>query len=160
MVFAKNAKGKSKRDDSRLFRDLNIVSAINKKNILWLVILVLVDEIVKFSAIKFAKSIAVINSDGAFSIKFGSVSFLILSVIALVLLVVLVAYIKKSYLTHFGFTMMVAGGFANILDRLFYGGVVDFLHSNFWPTFNLADAYITAGAIWLVIDLMRRPRID
>ena len=45
--------------------------------------------------------------------------------------------------------MIVAGAIANSLDRLESGSVVDMLHLGWWPTFNIADVYITAGvALW------------
>jgi signal peptidase II len=47
--------------------------------------------------------------------------------------------------------LISAGAIGNGLDRLARGYVVDFLHIHHWPVFNLADIYITAGAILLVI---------
>jgi len=41
-----------------------------------------------------------------------------------------------------------AGGLANVVDRIQGGGVVDMLHTGWWPTFNLADIFITAGVAW------------
>lgn len=47
---------------------------------------------------------------------------------------------------------LIAGGaIGNVLDRLEAGSVVDMLHTSFWPTFNLADVFITTGiAAWLL----------
>ena len=47
--------------------------------------------------------------------------------------------------------LISAGAMGNGLDRLARGYVVDFLHIHHWPVFNLADIYITVGAILLVI---------
>jgi signal peptidase II len=50
--------------------------------------------------------------------------------------------------------LIVAGGIANVVDRLEAGSVVDMLHTGWWPTFNLADVYITTGvALWLVTTI-------
>jgi signal peptidase II len=53
--------------------------------------------------------------------------------------------------TRLCFLLISAGAVGNGLDRLARGYVVDFLHIHHWPVFNLADIYITAGAILLVI---------
>jgi signal peptidase II len=47
--------------------------------------------------------------------------------------------------------LISAGAFGNGLDRLFRGYVVDFIHIHHWPVFNVADIYITAGALLLMV---------
>jgi signal peptidase II len=51
--------------------------------------------------------------------------------------------------------LVSAGAVGNGLDRLLRGYVVDFLYLHHWPVFNVADIYITAGAILLVIASRR-----
>ncbi|WP_319517316.1 signal peptidase II [uncultured Martelella sp.] len=50
-----------------------------------------------------------------------------------------------------GFALVVAGALGNILDHFIYGHVVDYIrfHIGGWtfPIFNLADSYITVGAV-------------
>ncbi len=52
---------------------------------------------------------------------------------------------------------LICGGAAgNRADRIFRPeGVVDFLHSGFWPTFNLADSAITVGCVLLAVTFWR-----
>lgn len=55
------------------------------------------------------------------------------------------------------------GGIANLIDRVFRDGhVVDYMVLNVGPThtgvFNIADIAITAGAIYLMLDLFIKPR--
>ena len=55
------------------------------------------------------------------------------------------------------------GGIANLIDRVFRDGhVVDYMVLNLGPThtgvFNIADIAITAGALWLMVDLFMKPR--
>lgn len=56
-----------------------------------------------------------------------------------------------SPLSHLGFVMVLAGAFGNIIDRLIYGHVVDYVlfHTETWSfaVFNLADSLITVGAV-------------
>ena len=50
------------------------------------------------------------------------------------------------------FSLILAGGFGNLLDRLMYGYVIDFIDITFNPyVFNLADSYVTIGLIMYVI---------
>ncbi|MDG2244586.1 MAG: signal peptidase II [Rhodospirillaceae bacterium] len=55
-----------------------------------------------------------------------------------------------------GIGCIVGGGFGNIIDRLHYGMVVDFLDFHaagyHFPTFNLADSAITIGAGFWLLD--------
>ncbi|WP_153100892.1 signal peptidase II [Paraburkholderia hayleyella] len=59
-------------------------------------------------------------------------------------------------------TFILGGALGNVIDRLAYGHVIDFLdfHLNTWhfPAFNLADSAITVGAILLILDELRRVR--
>ena len=47
---------------------------------------------------------------------------------------------------QWGAGFMVGGALGNIVDRLHFGYVVDYLDVHVWPVFNLADAAIVAGA--------------
>jgi signal peptidase II len=53
----------------------------------------------------------------------------------------------------------MGGALGNIIDRLYQGYVVDFLDvfiKNYhWPTFNIADSFITIGVILLIISIWR-----
>jgi len=50
----------------------------------------------------------------------------------------------------FGILLIIAGGLSNITDRIIHGCVTDFIDLKFWPVFNLADIYITIGAIIII----------
>ncbi|GAB2878005.1 signal peptidase II [Paraburkholderia jirisanensis] len=58
--------------------------------------------------------------------------------------------------------LILGGALGNVIDRLMYGHVIDFLDFHVgrwhWPAFNLADSAITIGAVLLVIDELRRVR--
>ena len=55
-----------------------------------------------------------------------------------------------------GLALVLGGAIGNLIDRIAYGKVVDFLrfHAYGWsyPAFNVADSAITAGAALLIID--------
>ncbi|MEC9268273.1 MAG: signal peptidase II [Pseudomonadota bacterium] len=52
--------------------------------------------------------------------------------------------------------LIIGGAFGNALDRLLYGGVVDFLDFHVagyhWPAFNIADCAIVVGAVLIAAD--------
>jgi signal peptidase II len=62
----------------------------------------------------------------------------------------------------FALAMVLGGAVGNVIDRLWHGYVVDFIHvhhgSFSFPAFNLADSAITLGAICLILDELRRVR--
>jgi signal peptidase II len=51
--------------------------------------------------------------------------------------------------TRAALLLISAGALGNYLDRLWRGYVVDFVHVSYWPVFNVADAYVVAGAALL-----------
>lgn len=54
--------------------------------------------------------------------------------------------------------LVILGASGNLFDRLKYGHVVDYLDLKYFTVFNLADAMIVAGVVWLIIwDCRRMP---
>jgi signal peptidase II len=55
-----------------------------------------------------------------------------------------------------GLALILAGAIGNVIDRLRYGHVVDFLDFHamgwHWPAFNVADSAITIGAVLLILE--------
>ena len=43
--------------------------------------------------------------------------------------------------------LILSGGISNIIDRIYFGCVIDFIDLKFWPVFNFADIYITIGVV-------------
>lgn len=60
-------------------------------------------------------------------------------------------------LSRMGAALLLGGALGNFVDRLDGRGVVDFLHSGWFPTFNLADVFVTVGAALMVLGAFRRP---
>jgi signal peptidase II len=60
--------------------------------------------------------------------------------------------------THaFAWSLIAGGALGNLVDRLAYGYVIDYLDFHIWPVFNLADACICVGVAWIVIRFMVHP---
>jgi len=58
--------------------------------------------------------------------------------------------------------LILGGAIGNVIDRIVYGHVIDFLDFHWggwhWPAFNLADSAIVAGAGLLILDELLRVR--
>jgi signal peptidase II len=58
-----------------------------------------------------------------------------------------------------GLSLILGGAIGNVIDRLRFGHVVDFLDFHaagwHWPAFNVADSAITIGAVILILDGFR-----
>jgi signal peptidase II len=89
---------------------------------------------------------------------------LIFSVLAAIVVVVLVFWlirVRSSFLA-IAIGLIIGGAIGNVVDRLRFGAVVDFLYfhagSWYWPAFNLADSAICLGVAAILLDglLLRR----
>jgi signal peptidase II len=105
------------------------------------------------------------NTGGAFGIfggergGFGSLLFVVVSLIAIgILLFLFIKMKEEKEMTSFSFPLILAGAIGNLIDRLRYGEVIDFLDfhlfSYHWPAFNIADSAITVGVILLGYGLL------
>ena len=61
-------------------------------------------------------------------------------------------------------TLVLGGALGNVIDRIRFGAVVDFVQWHaagyYWPAFNIADSAITLGAVLLVWDQLRAKPTD
>lgn len=53
--------------------------------------------------------------------------------------------------------LVLGGAFANLADRMLGGTVIDFLDLGWWPSFNLADVWLTVGCALLFLASLRTP---
>ena len=99
------------------------------------------------------------NTGAAWSILEGNRLFLILvSIIAVVLVYYFMIKDKKiEKIEQVGYGVLLGGIFGNLLDRIIFGYVVDFLHFTFgsynFPIFNIADIGIVLGT-FIIIGIM------
>ncbi len=71
---------------------------------------------------------------------------------------------SRTRLAAVGLGAIIGGALGNAFDRVVYGAVVDYLDLHFAGrhlfVFNLADAAINVGVLFLVIDLVFRPDLE
>ncbi|WP_141264164.1 MULTISPECIES: signal peptidase II [unclassified Neomoorella] len=98
-----------------------------------------------------------VNNPGA---AFGLLAYktpVFVTVTLLVAVVILVAYRflpPDRILLRLALALMLGGALGNLIDRLRFGYVVDFLDFRIWPVFNLADMAIVGGVILLCWELL------
>lgn len=63
---------------------------------------------------------------------------------------------SKSKLSFYGLALIIGGALGNLIDRIIWGAVFDFIYFNYqtfsFPAFNLADSLITTGATMFIYD--------
>jgi lipoprotein signal peptidase len=70
---------------------------------------------------------------------------IIVASLALLFFIYLLVFKANEFHTHAGFLLLIAGTAGNLIDRLMYEGVIDFISIGSFPVFNFADAYLTIG---------------
>ncbi len=110
---------------------------------------------------KFFSLYYVKNKGAAFSI-FGNMPCL-LTIMCFVVFLLLIYYIEKEeknldLISSISFGMILSGIIGNLIDRILYGSVVDFLSfkifSYNFPIFNMADTFIVCGVILYIINVI------
>ena len=91
------------------------------------------------------------NPGAAFGILALRTSFLI---IVSLLMIFLILYGERVFprgniFLHFAMSLLLGGAIGNLIDRIRYGYVIDFLDLRIWPVFNVADLALVLGIIIL-----------
>lgn len=101
----------------------------------------------------FLNIVSVRNTGAAFGIfrGLGSGFFIVISLSAIVLLGYMM--IKDLY-NRTGLSLILGGAVGNLIDRIYYGNVVDFIDVSVgryhWPAFNVADSALTVGIVIII----------
>ncbi len=67
---------------------------------------------------------------------------------------------KRISIYTLSLSLIAAGAVGNLIDRVFFGYVIDFLDLRVWPVFNVADSAITIGAVLLGWSLLKTKAIN
>jgi signal peptidase II len=135
----------------------------NKNSLLLIILLILVDQLAKY----------IIRSSGGFyicnkGIAFGIIlpSWLILALaIALTVFTgfIILNFLLQAYpierkfkISNLALALVLSGAISNLIDRVYYGCVIDFIDLKIWPVFNPADIFICLGAFLLIIKLNKK----
>ncbi|HOD18526.1 MAG TPA: signal peptidase II [Candidatus Cloacimonadota bacterium] len=105
------------------------------------------------------------NTGAAFSLSLGDPNlnrwfFIIMTIFALAFVVYLM-YKSTNRLQQISLSLIIGGALGNLLDRILFGYVTDFIDVDFpdfimqrWPIFNLADSSVFIALCLLILDLI------
>lgn len=133
-------------------------------------IILFLDQLSKFlisNTLDFGESIPILkdifhltliqNSGAAFGIFHQQTLFFII-VACVVIGLILIShrkFIGRSLLLRVGLALILGGALGNLVDRLRFGFVVDFLDFRIWPVFNIADTSICVGTGLFILGLVK-----
>ena len=147
---------------------------MNKKNIFIFstaLVIVFLDQLTKYlikqnfqlnQSIPIIKNIFhftyITNTGSAFGLFRGlNVFFILFSIVVIIaIFYYLKRIVKKERLLQFAIGLLLGGTIGNLIDRLFYGAVIDFIDFRVWPVFNVADSAVTISVILLIILLWKK----
>ena len=147
---------------------------MNKKNILIFsvsLIMIFLDQSAKFLIRKnfqLGQSVPIIknifyltyitNTGSAFGLfKNFNLIFILFSIIVAAAIFYCIKKIRENEKTlQFAVGLLLGGTIGNLIDRIIYGKVTDFIDFRIWPVFNVADSAVTISVIILVIVLWER----
>lgn len=140
-------------------------------------VIIILDQISKWSIIRFLGEHESVKVTGFFNLvhvrnrgmAFGLMNrsdfdagFYLLTVATVVAIVLLLVWFfklkKEDSRLAFGLSLILGGAVGNLIDRLRFREVIDFLDFRLgayhWPSFNVADSAITVGTFWVAIILI------
>lgn len=96
------------------------------------------------------------NSGIAFGLAIPKILLILFYIIIAIIILLLVNWIiqaqrQKKYLELFSLWLIFLGAASNIIDRIRFGFVIDYINLYIWPIFNLADTMIVGGVILFLI---------
>jgi len=109
------------------------------------------------------------NQNLAFGLPLPQILIIVLAVIILIVLCYLwwLTLLKGKMIQLLAVSLIIMGALSNLLDRLLFGYVIDYINIFFWPAkdlawpiFNLADAMIVIGVgIYIISEFKRTKNI-
>ncbi len=102
----------------------------------------------------------IINPGAAFGILEYQTGFFI--AVSIIMIAAAIWYVPRIPLKHrllrLGIGALAGGAVGNLIDRVYYGGVIDFFDFRIWPVFNVADMAIVCGVGCILATLLNELR--
>ena len=131
---------------------------VRKNYIFLLIILIFLDQISKyfFKNKNFFIFNYTENTGAAFSILKNQINLLI--IISIIVALIIIYYLIKSKQKRLELSLIfiLSGTLGNLIDRISFKYVRDFIDLKIWPIFNLADIYNVLGFIILIIYFYKK----
>jgi len=128
--------------------------------------LILADQLSKY-LIRHSSGFYICNEGIAFSLELHPIFFWIIWIIIIAIVSSQIFNFQFSIFNQFsinklsnfkflGLILILSGATSNILDRLYFGCIIDFIDLKFWPVFNLADTFIVLGVIVVILSYTKQ----
>lgn len=140
---------------------------ILKISLIIIIILIIIDQSSKILIKKFVSedisiitnflTITKVENEGiAFGLNKNNIANICLTAIVLIVIINYIINQKANMTTKIivFLSMILAGGFSNLIDRIFKGGVFDFIEIINFPVFNFADILIVVGWILFAVNFI------
>lgn len=106
----------------------------------------------------------IIRSQGGFYLCNKGIAFGIIlpSWLTFIIITAIISFISLSILKYkfqainLSTILIFSGTISNLIDRLRYGCVIDFIDLKIWPIFNLADSLIFFGSLFLIKKIINK----
>ena len=99
---------------------------------------------------------SVTNYGAAFNL-FQGLNILFVIVAAVVIgLIVYYSNKVRNFNLELGMGFVLGGALSNMIDRIFFGGVIDFIRIWIFPVFNFADLFNVVGAVVIIYYLWKK----
>ncbi len=87
----------------------------------------------------------------------GNTFFIVISIIAIIFMMWVIVTNREQYRI---FSLLAGGAAGNLIDRVLFGAVTDFIDVHIsryhWPAFNVADASLTIGILLFILEMLRK----
>ena len=120
---------------------------MTSKLLIWFSIAVIIAvTVLQFIPVNISAEYIVINERFFFGV-IDSNNLAIILLGSLLFLFVPLFLLSKNLISLFVNVLILSGILSNLFDRIFRGGVTDYITIKSWPTFNIADVFIVTGII-------------
>ena len=93
------------------------------------------------------------NTGTAFGLFPGANTFFVVFSITVILFLFFLIFRENEW--H-SIALLLGGAIGNLMDRVRWGYVIDFMDLRIWPVFNVADSCITMGILWLLYNTFKQ----
>jgi signal peptidase II len=100
------------------------------------------------------------NKGAAFGVLINEQLLILVSIV--VILAIIVYYFKEPFLSilmRISLSFILGGAASNLIDRIRFREVIDFIDIRIWPVFNFADSFISIGVGLFLLDVLMKKNI-
>ncbi|MBI4155503.1 signal peptidase II [Candidatus Woesearchaeota archaeon] len=96
------------------------------------------------------------NTGSFFGILKGYNLFLI--IVSVFIIIMCLKWVYQKTFHYLPLSFIIGGALGNLIDRLVFGFVRDFIDFKVWPVFNIADSFITIAILLLILKEIKSSR--